>query len=119
MVSFDKDKFIKVLGFQIANELAKNAPKKSGNLARSFTGTFRVDGEAMVFELPKYWQSVEFGASPHIIRPKNKKALFFKGLKHPVKLIHHPGNKPNPFTRNTINNISEDLVEKALKAALK
>ena len=28
---------------------------------------------------------------PHIIRPKNKQALFWKGAKHPVKLVLWPG----------------------------
>ena len=118
-MNFDKDKFVKVLGFQLANKFAEKAPKNTGHLARSFPGTFRTEGGAIFFELPAYWRSVEFGSPPHIIRPKGKKALFWKGAKHPVKIVHHPGNKPNPFVRNEINNISEAMVEKALKVAFK
>ena len=29
---------------------------------------------------------------PHIIRPTNKKALFWPGAGHPVKAVHHPGS---------------------------
>ena len=39
----------------------------------------------------------QLGTKPHEIRPKNKKALFWKGLKHPVKLVRHPGTPPRPF----------------------
>lgn len=37
------------------------------------------------------------GTSPHIIRPKRKKALWWEGAKHPVKLVRHPGTKENKF----------------------
>ena len=51
-----------------------------------------------------YWGSfrilyaifIELGTKAHIIRPKNKKALFWKGASHPVKEVKHPGTKPNP-----------------------
>lgn len=33
----------------------------------------------------------EEGTKPHVIRPKNKKALFWKGAAHPVRIVHHPG----------------------------
>jgi phage virion morphogenesis protein len=29
----------------------------------------------------------------HVIRPKNKKALFWAGAAHPVKSVRHPGSK--------------------------
>lgn len=45
----------------------------------------------------QYALGVEFGTSPHIIKPKNKKALFWKGANHPVKSVKHPGTKAQPF----------------------
>jgi len=41
----------------------------------------------------EYGRHLEEGTPPHIIRPKNKKALYWRGAKHPVKLVHHPGSK--------------------------
>ena len=38
------------------------------------------------------------GTKPHIIRPKRKKALWWEGAEHPVKIVHHPGTKANKFT---------------------
>lgn len=36
----------------------------------------------------------QFGGKtgPHVIKPKNKKALFWPGAKHPVKSVNHPGS---------------------------
>lgn len=31
--------------------------------------------------------------SPRVIKPKNAKALFWPGAKHPVKSVQHPGSK--------------------------
>jgi len=119
-MKFNQKKFVGILGFMIANKLAENAPKATGNLARSFIGTFTYTEEQISFSLPNYWQGVEFGVLPHIIRPKKADgALYWKGAKHPMKLVHHPGNKPNPFVRNTINNLPESMIEKALEASFK
>ena len=46
-----------------------------------------------------YGVFVHEGTSPHIIRPVKKKALYWKGAAHPVKLVRHPGTKANPFMK--------------------
>ena len=57
--------------------------------------------------------------APHKIVPKNKKALFWPGAKHPVKSVNHPGSKiparpyfpfhrngrPTALARKTIENV--------------
>ena len=67
---------------------------------------------------------------PHIITPKNKKALSFEvgrierlpgkgGKKKMVfaKKVRHPGTRPNPFIRNTINNkLRKIIIEELMKA---
>lgn len=43
---------------------------------------------------------LEFGVSdPYIIKPRDKKALKWKGLSHPVKEVHHPGIPARPLFR--------------------
>lgn len=39
------------------------------------------------------------GTNPHDIRPRNKSVLRFevRGRVVYTKLVHHPGNRPNPF----------------------
>jgi len=55
---------------------------------------------------------------PHIIKPKNKKALSWKGAKHPMKMIKHPGNRPNPFIRTTLRQKLPNIISKHLRANL-
>ena len=45
----------------------------------------------------KYAPAVEFGTRAHIIRAKNKKALYWKGATHPVKQVNHPGSRAKPY----------------------
>ena len=45
----------------------------------------------------KYARIVEEGSRPHTIRPRGKKALYWKGAKHPVKSVNHPGSKAKPY----------------------
>jgi len=47
-------------------------------------------------DLP-YAKFVTDGTRAHTIQPKNGHALFWPGAAHPVKLIHHPGTRANPF----------------------
>lgn len=44
-----------------------------------------------------YAKGLEEGNPPHTIRPSRRKALYWKGARHPVALVHHPGNRPLPF----------------------
>ena len=43
------------------------------------------------------------GTGPHVIRPKAKRALFWPGARHPVRGVHHPGTRANPFLTNALN----------------
>jgi hypothetical protein len=40
---------------------------------------------------------VEFGTKEYVIKPKDKKALFWAGAKHPVKSVTHPATAPRPY----------------------
>ncbi|MCT4593178.1 MAG: hypothetical protein N4A57_02740 [Anaeromicrobium sp.] len=51
-----------------------------------------------------YGEILEEGSKPHIIKPKNKKALYWKGAAHPVKQVHHPGTKGFKTIENTLKN---------------
>jgi phage gpG-like protein len=39
----------------------------------------------------------QFGTDPYTIRPSLKKALFWPGAAHPMKVVHHPGLPARPF----------------------
>lgn len=50
-----------------------------------------------------YAAAVHDGSKAHIIEPRFKKALFWKGLGHPVMRVNHPGYKGNPFLKKGVD----------------
>lgn len=52
---------------------------------------------------------LEFGTDAYTIRPKEKKALYWKGLPHPVKEVHHPGIPERPLFRLTFDLEKENI----------
>jgi phage virion morphogenesis protein len=66
--------------------------QSSGILAGSISAK-ATDTQAIVGTNVKYAAVHQFGdkTSPTVIKPKNKKALFWPGAKHPVKSVKHPG----------------------------
>lgn len=78
------------------SNLTANDSVKTGQLRANIET--KIDGlEGEVKAATKYAKGVEDGTKPHIIRPKNKKFLHWKGAMHPVKLVNHPGSKPKPY----------------------
>lgn len=63
----------------------------------------------------RYGGILEEGSKPHIIRPKNKKALYWHGAKHPVKSVQHPGTRPYPIVRPTAEKYKIKLRDAVLK----
>ncbi len=45
----------------------------------------------------QYARYHQFGTAPYIIRPRQKKALYWPGAAHPVKQANHPGLRSRPF----------------------
>ena len=66
----------------------------------------------------KYAIIVEKGSKAHVIRPKNKKALYWKGASRPVKLVNHPGSRAKPFLIPAFESEKDKFIEN-LKEAIK
>ena len=93
----DVRKVVKNSAFNIEKNAKSSASVKTGHLKRSIS-TKMGDMEATIHTSNlKYAPMVEFGTRPHIIRAKNKKALYWKGASHPVKQVNHPGSKAKPY----------------------
>lgn len=111
----------KTLLESVAREVVKiaqeEAPEKSGELKSSIDILSITDEEAIVGH--KYndkivvnWGNaktiyplfVHEGTSAHVIMPKTKKALHWKGATHPARSVNHPGTKANPYFKRTIQN---------------
>ena len=115
-------KAIKKSAFNIESQAKKNlASNKSvvtGHLRRSIA-TKMGDLEATIHTSNvKYAVIVEKGSKPHVIRPKNKKALYWKGAKRPVKLVNHPGSKAKPYLEPAFESEKDKFIEN-LKEAIK
>ena len=66
----------------------------------------------------KYAVIVEKGSKAHVIRPKSKKALYWKGASRPVKMVNHPGTKPKPYLEPAFESEKDKFIEN-LKEAIK
>lgn len=91
--------------FDVQNEARRRAPVDTGRLRSSIVSRAINTGRSVGYVVGtnlKYAAAVEGGTAPHIIRPKNKKALFWPGARHPVGAVHHPGTRAQPFMRPAI-----------------
>lgn len=64
----------------------------------------RIRGQAAVtvVNTSDHADILERGSGPHIIEPKNKKALHWKGADHPVGRVHHPGTPAYHILRRAL-----------------
>jgi len=93
------------IAVSLESNIKREAPYDQGRLRRSIRVDSRVyDNYGLV---TGYWDEglaphgifVLAGTKPHVIRPKNKKALAWEGMstEYPVGAVKHPGTKPNDF----------------------
>ena len=118
----DIQKVIKKAGFNIEAKaklnITNNGSVKTGHLRRGITtdvGNMEVTVHTSNI---KYARGVEEGTRPHVIRAKNKKALYWKGAKHPVKSVRHPGSRAKPFLMHAFEKEKEVIIkdlEKVIK----
>ena len=100
-VEKDVKKVVKNSAFNIQknamSNLTKNKSVDTGHLRRGVSTDIKGLGATIHTSNIKYARGVEEGTRPHTIRAKNKKALYWKGAKHPVKSVRHPGSRAKPF----------------------
>ena len=100
------------------SNLTKNKSVDTGHLRRGISTDIRGLGATIHTSNIKYAPGVEYGTKAHIIRAKNKKALYWKGAKHPVKQVNHPGSKAKPYLIPAFNQEKDQFLEK-LKEVIK
>ena len=94
------------------SNLTKNKSVDTGHLRRGITtdvGNMEVTVHTSNI---KYAPGVEYGTKAHIIKAKNKKVLYWKGAKHPVKKVNHPGSKAKPYLIPAFNQEKDQFLEK-------
>ena len=111
-----KDK-VDEIAINLQNNIKQETPYDQGRLKRSIRVDTRMY-KGLAGIITGYWDEglaphgifVLAGTKPHKIRPKYKgivagglshniggRALYWKGAKHPVSVVNHPGTKPNDF----------------------
>lgn len=81
--------------------VVSQAPQRSGFLAGSIDAD--VNGSTIVVSANAFYAPfVLHGTGPHDIFPVSAKALFWPGARHPVRHVHHPGTKANPFGERAV-----------------
>ena len=60
----------------------------------------RQQGDSALITIPdKRWLYNDEGTRAHTITARRKRALFWKGARHPVKSVRHPGTKAQYLTK--------------------
>jgi HK97 gp10 family phage protein len=115
-VEEDVKKVVKNSAFNIErnakSNLTKNKSVATGHLRRGISTDIKGLEAVIHTSNIKYAPGVEYGTKAHVIRAKNKKALYWKGAKHPVKKANHPGSKAKPFLIPAFNQEKDQFLEK-------
>lgn len=98
---------IQEAGFKVEDEAKKAAPVDSGY----YRNNIGFDGKNKVIANADYSADLEYGTKPHVIEPKNAKALHFKkdGKDVFAKIVHHPGTKPLAIMRNAALKVQKQV----------
>lgn len=106
---------IKQTIFFVRAKAVSNAPVRTSNLRGSVYQSFGPLKGEIGFNA-KYAGWVHDGTSPYTIRPKTKKALYWKGASHPMRLVRHPGIKANPYLQRAVDDSQEQIDKFFVKA---
>lgn len=85
----------------IVNDIVEHCPVDTGLTRNTVRGEVR--DRNIIIHAGGAMYYIEYGTPPHTIRPKLKKALHWEGADHPVKVVHHPGTRPNPIVRSAMH----------------
>ncbi len=86
---------------QASSVAVKTAPARTGELRRSIQSKSSGFSGA-IYSNARHAAAQEFGTSPHVISPTNKKALAGNGF-GPVAYVNHPGSSGSHFMSAAAN----------------
>lgn len=93
---------------ELIRVLMRNSPVDHGLLKSWFVESMTSD-EAVIKSPAEYAQWVNDGTRPYTITPNSKKALYWEGADHPVKVVHHPGIKARHFVEDSLADVNGRL----------
>lgn len=110
-----KEQGMKYVSEELIRVLERNSPVDHGVLKKWFSESLGSD-EAVIKSPAEYAEWVNDGTRPYTITPTSKKALYWEGADHPVKVVHHPGIKARHFVEDSLNDVNGRLDGYFLKA---
>jgi len=103
-----KQKGLEYSSQELIRVLMRNSPVDHGLLKSWFIDSLSSD-EAVIKSPAEYAQWVNDGTRPYTITPTNKRALYWEGADHPVKVVHHPGIKARHFVEDSLDDVNGRL----------
>lgn len=103
-----KKKGLEYSSQELIRVLMRNSPVDHGLLKSWFIESLSSD-EAVIKSPAEYAQWVNDGTQPYTITPTSKKALYWEGADHPVKVVHHPGIKARHFVEDSLDDVNGRL----------
>lgn len=111
------ERTLELVSQQLFASIRIESPVDTGRLANSFVLERKAALSHSVETNVSYAMAVQEGSGPRVIKPVNALALFWKGARHPVKSVNHPGTRANPFATRAIDAASRRVEEFAETAA--
>jgi len=108
------------IGVFLEAEAKYRVSRKTGHLARSITHKTDHDENTSKVQIGtnvKYAQTIEEGSKAHTIQFDNPQRLKIKGQWVTVKKINHPGTKPQPYLKPSIEE-NESQIQSMIKKGM-
>ena len=85
--------------------IPREAPVDEGRLAGSFKIQKLSDLSWKIFTNVEYAEAIEKGTAPRVIVPTRARVLVFvvNGKKVFTRRVNHPGSRPNPYVKRSID----------------
>ncbi len=102
------------IALQIAEKLReittrqRNVPLDKGDLRKAHVAEPSGTTDAILSANTPYARAVHDGRPAITIKPKRKKALAWKGARHPVKSINQPARKGNPWLTRAVEDLERE-----------
>ena len=103
-----KQKGLEYSSQELIRVLMRNSPVDHRLLKSWFLESLSSD-EAVIKSPAEYAQWVNDGTQPYTISPTSKKALYWAGADHPVRVVHHPGIKARHFVEDSLDDVNGRL----------
>lgn len=119
IVARDSEKLLTSLAEMIAERMRVEAPVASGKL-RDSIAIVSTPGKRVIGPDVPYADFVELGTQPHVIRAKPGGTLAFSvgGNTVYAAVVNHPGTKPNPFVKRSLDAVLSELAKKYAQAGV-